>query len=298
MSGQVPRYPSYKPDVEPYYEEAPQTSHPVAPYQAGPSARSNYAERSIPQFLSDRDDEPESSEYLQSLLSKPASYYTSRILAGALGGVAIAFLAALISSNSARDVIAGAKASTTPVLSVASATMPPNSVERSTPPNAADMQLKESAQTLAPENPAPGAATVTVAAVTPTGEDIKTAYQGAVQGGDAKTVAIPPEATVATDAIRHLDASEIASLLKRADNLIANGDVAAARLVLRRAAEAGEGRAAMMLGGTYDPKVLERLGVHGVVPDLNLARSWYEKAKRFGASEATPQLESLAKKQD
>jgi TPR repeat protein len=97
--------------------------------------------------------------------------------------------------------------------------------------------------------------------------------------------------------IHHLEASEIASLLKRADALIASGDVAAARLVLRRAAEAGDARAAMMLAGTYDPTVLEKLGVHGVVPDLGLARSWYEKAKRFGASEASSQLDRLANRQ-
>jgi TPR repeat protein len=53
----------------------------------------------------------------------------------------------------------------------------------------------------------------------------------------------------------------------------------------------------MMLAGTYDPTVLEKLGVHGVVPDLAMARSWYEKAKRFGAPEATSQLDKLANRQ-
>ena len=71
-----------------------------------------------------------------------------------------------------------------------------------------------------------------------------------------------------------------------------------ARLVLRRAAEAADAHAAMLLGGTYDPTVLEKEGVRGVVPDLAMARSWYEKAKRFGASEATAQLDLLAKKQN
>jgi TPR repeat protein len=80
--------------------------------------------------------------------------------------------------------------------------------------------------------------------------------------------------------------------------LIGNGDLAAARLVLRRAAEAGDARAAIMLGGTYDPAVLEKMGVRGVVPDLAMARSWYEKAKRFGGSDTTPQADLLAKKQN
>jgi hypothetical protein len=43
--------------------------------------------------------------------------------------------------------------------------------------------------------------------------------------------------------------------------------------------------------------VLEKLGVHGVVPDLAMARGWYEKAKQFGATEATQRLELLASRQ-
>jgi len=60
--------------------------------------------------------------------------------------------------------------------------------------------------------------------------------------------------------------------------LIAAGDVATARVVLQRAAEAGNAGAAMALGATYDPNVLAKLGVVGVKPDAEKARSWYEKA--------------------
>jgi hypothetical protein len=94
-----------------------------------------------------------------------------------------------------------------------------------------------------------------------------------------------------------LDPNEIASSLRRADDLIASGDLAAARLVLRRAADAGDARAAMTLAGTYDPAILEKLGVHGFVPDLAMARGWYEKAKKFGSAEAPQRLELLASKQ-
>jgi TPR repeat protein len=135
-----------------------------------------------------------------------------------------------------------------------------------------------------------------MAAVAPTREDIKTAYQSALHSDAPQTAAVP-EPAIPADVVHHLDPNEIASLLKRADGLIASGDVAAARLVLRRAAEAGEARAAMMLAGTYDPTVLEKLGVRGVVPDLAMARSWYEKARQFGASDATLQIERLANKQ-
>ncbi len=102
---------------------------------------------------------------------------------------------------------------------------------------------------------------------------------------------------IPADAINHLDPDEIASLLRRGDALIASGDLAAARLVLRRAVDAGDARAAMTLAETYDPATLEKMGVHGVVPDFAMARGWYEKAKKFGAMEATQRLELLASKQ-
>jgi hypothetical protein len=97
-------------------------------------------------------------------------------------------------------------------------------------------------------------------------------------------------------AMHYLDPNEIAALLKRGDDLIASGDFAAARLVLRRAAEAGDAHAAMTLAETYDPVILERLGVHGFVPDVAMARGWYEKAKQFGSAEAPQRLEVLASK--
>jgi hypothetical protein len=289
MVDHAPRYPSYCPDVEPY--EPHSAGHPVAPYEL--------RERSMPLFLSDRDGVPDPSEYMPHLSRRSASYYTSRILAGALCGVAVAFLAALASSDSARDVIASAKASTTAALFAASAAVQPKVAESPVQPKVAEVPPpKEPTPPSAPasDNAAAGAATVTVAAVTPTRDDIKIAYQSAAQGG-APTAAVP-DAAIPADAIRHLDTNEIAALLRRADELIGSGDIAAARLVLRRAAEAGEARAAMMLGGTYDPTVLEKMGVHGVVPNMALARSWYEKAKRFGPSGATPPTEALAKQQN
>jgi len=99
------------------------------------------------------------------------------------------------------------------------------------------------------------------------------------------------------DGAHHLDPNEIAASLRRGDDLIASGDLAAARLVLRRAANAGDAQAAMTLAGTYDPVILEKLGVHGFVPDVAMARVWYEKAKKFGSAEAPQRLELLASKQ-
>ena len=101
----------------------------------------------------------------------------------------------------------------------------------------------------------------------------------------------PPQTPVAS---RSMDAQEIAQMVKRGEELLNTGDVASARLLLRRAAEARDARAAFALAATYDPSVLKRLGVYGSTPDVALARDWYEKAKQYGSREAPQRLELLA----
>jgi hypothetical protein len=113
-----------------------------------------------------------------------------------------------------------------------------------------------------------------------------------------QTIAVPaaPPAPVRTEPakIRALDAEEIATLYRRSEELVAQGDIAGARLLLTRAAEAGDARSALALGATYDPAVLGKLGVLGVKPNPEKARAWYAKAADFGSGEATRRLEVLA----
>ena len=90
-----------------------------------------------------------------------------------------------------------------------------------------------------------------------------------------------------------LDSEEIASLVKRGQDLIANGDLAAARLLLRRAAEAGSAEAALTLGTTYDPVALQRLGAIGTASDPTQARQWYQRAAELGSTAASQQLAGL-----
>jgi hypothetical protein len=92
-----------------------------------------------------------------------------------------------------------------------------------------------------------------------------------------------------------LSPEDMAALLKRGQQLAASGDIAAARLTLRPAAEAHSAQAALALGATYDPVVLRSLGIFGVTPDAAMARGWYEKAKAYGSAEAPHRLELLAK---
>jgi hypothetical protein len=102
----------------------------------------------------------------------------------------------------------------------------------------------------------------------------------------------PPISPPSTQRI--LDREEITVLLKRGKDLIANGDLAAARLVLQRAADANDAEAALALGATYDPLVLRALKVYGFKADPVMARVWYEKARELGSAVAPRRLEMLA----
>lgn len=104
--------------------------------------------------------------------------------------------------------------------------------------------------------------------------------------------AAPPPAS-RTEA-RVLTPDEVASMLKRGEALLIEGDIASARLLLQRAAEAQDARAAFTLAASYDPIELKRLGVLGAVPDVTKARDWYERARQFGSREAPKRLELLA----
>jgi TPR repeat protein len=64
--------------------------------------------------------------------------------------------------------------------------------------------------------------------------------------------------------------------------------------VFQRAAEIGDAKAALMLGATYDPNILERFQAKGLAPDMAKARFWYEKARDLGSVEASRRLELLS----
>jgi hypothetical protein len=82
-------------------------------------------------------------------------------------------------------------------------------------------------------------------------------------------------------------------MLRRADDLIKSGDLSSARLLLRRVAEAGDARAAFTLAGTYDPNVLNVLGLQDGAPDIALARLWCERAAQLGSGDAPHRSEEV-----
>jgi hypothetical protein len=116
-----------------------------------------------------------------------------------------------------------------------------------------------------------------------------------------QAMAPPPQAAAAADApqaraepIQELSPNEVAALVRRAQELLASGDLQAARVLLKRAAEAQNARAALLLAKTFDPITLRQLSTADPGPDLAQARNWYQRAKEWGAPEAQRQLDALA----
>jgi len=121
---------------------------------------------------------------------------------------------------------------------------------------------------------------------------------GSAEEGAINQSAPAPE--VRTEAIpsvplRVLSADDIAILRKQGDAYVAVGDFAGARVVLQRAAEAGDAAAALALGATFDPVVLSRFGVKGLAPDSAKAALWYDRARALGLTNAPRHLNAMAR---
>ena len=216
----------------------------------------------VPLFLSgDADDnEPQ--------IRKRRAISPSRILTVISAASAAAMVLALFSVDATRAVIVSAAAS------FAGA----SPAQLSAPP-------PEPVQTVALARPA--------GTDLPSRDEIAAAYQAAIKSlvAVAETPATP--AVPAPPPARHLDPDEIAALLKRAKGLLANGDIASARLLLERAADAREADAALLLARTYDPAVLGTGDARSVTPDPARARNWYRKAAEFGSSDAQARVAEM-----
>ena len=102
-----------------------------------------------------------------------------------------------------------------------------------------------------------------------------------------------PEAAAEPAAMSVIEASV---LRERAQRLLGEGNIAAARLLLTRAAEQGHGNAAYELALTYDREVLAKAGIHGIDSDAGVARAWYEYAAQEGHAGAGQRLQTLARR--
>jgi len=289
------QYRPYDPDAETYdgYDDETR-DFPVGSYKFGRSAK----DHSVPLFLSDPESEPDPEEFAVPLRSSRRLSLSSKILASVLVAAAVAILFALFSSDDMRNIAINAKASFSAVLPGPSVAAQPDSVQLT----AKDIQLKDPARLTAPANmgagaqtpnvQTPGVRSKTVVAMAPSREDITTAYQSALQGRAPADAA--PAATVAPAVpVRRLDPDELATLMTRAKGLLAVGDIPSARLLLERAADAQEPTAALMLAQTYDPAVLGTQDARNIIPDLEVARTWYRRAVQLGSAEAQRRLSQM-----
>jgi len=93
-------------------------------------------------------------------------------------------------------------------------------------------------------------------------------------------------APAASDEARRLCAQGLVAL--------AQGSIASARAYLQRAADAGDARALLALGETYDPVTLARIGVLGLKGDAARARDYYAQALAAGLSIARERMAALS----
>jgi hypothetical protein len=135
----------------------------------------------------------------------------------------------------------------------------------------------------------------------PTVPPVETNSAASEAPSKVQTAAVPPTQPASSSIAKQnaarppvaLDDSEIAMLIKRGNNLLKDGDFAAARLLFERGADAGSAEAALALGSTYDPLVIKRLGAIMVKPDVESARKWYQIAAGRGSADAKLQLANL-----
>ena len=132
----------------------------------------------------------------------------------------------------------------------------------------------------------PAAAPVVVPAVAPV-------MATAVAPGIAREAPAPVQPAVATTAGAPLPDSVRTALRERGDDMLAVGDVSAARRLYERAADAGSGEAAAAAGKTYDPSILALIGAVGIRPDPEQAASWYRRAVALGDQQAARWLKEL-----
>src|SRR4029453_18397460 len=104
---------------------------------------------------------------------------------------------------------------------------------------------------------------------------------------NAAPISVPQSASRAPNAPAvQPDSDEMTRLIKRGKDFLAQGNFASARLLFKRAADAGSAEAALALGSTYDPSVIKQLGAVSITPDIDAALKWYETAADRGSAEA------------
>lgn len=118
------------------------------------------------------------------------------------------------------------------------------------------------------------------------------AADGTVLAGASTRLDIAPDPRAAL-ILRSDESDRVAVLIAHGQKMIDVGYFAGARAYFKRAAEAGSGDAALLLGATFDPEFIDKIGAHGIKADPKEARGWYERAKQLGVEGAEAKLKAL-----
>jgi hypothetical protein len=266
----------------------------VAPYSFGRAEMAHHSHHDpMPLFLSDPEGEPDPQEFVA---MRTRSRIVPRVLGGVLAAATIAFMITLFQSDIARLLVVTASASMGGAATEQAAAAPASSA-----PAVRQIPLKDPARVSNPMLASVEAREIAPPAM-PSREAIATAYQTALQSqtpvqapvqAPVLAPAAPPPPPVAAAPARTIDADTLAGLMTRANSLMAVGDIAAARLLLERAANAQDASAAFMLAQTYDPAVLGTKDTRSITADPAAARDWYRKAAQLGSPEARQRLTQL-----
>jgi energy-coupling factor transporter ATP-binding protein EcfA2 len=189
-------------------------------------------------------------------------------------------------------VVTPAAVETTPEPAVIAAAAPIAATPALPPAVASPAVQANAAPVAATPAPPPAAAPPAVQTVaTPVVEPLAAA--GPIQTSNGP----PPTPTVPTPVVAQAPAAPAMpaeALIGRGDDLLANGDFAAARSFYLQAAKAGSAKAATAVARTYDPAVLTQLGVVGARGEPDKAAEWYRRAVELGDQTAGEPLRRLA----
>jgi hypothetical protein len=143
--------------------------------------------------------------------------------------------------------------------------------------------------TLPPAIAAPGQTAKTPEAPPPVTSSVS-AEEQAAPPATSLTTSPPPTQSPPN---QRLSAAEMAALVTRGDDFLSAGDIVSARLFYERAADGGDGGAALRLGATFDPAFLNRTGIRGTPDDPAQASSWYRRAADLGNAAAQEHPQNL-----
>jgi hypothetical protein len=151
----------------------------------------------------------------------------------------------------------------------------------------------------APEQPAPTVSLDGPQQTIPSWVEAISYVPGHVSGGKPVLIAVhaatsSPAAATSSPAAVASPPGRMAQLLERGADLIAAGDITAARLIYEHAAAAGSGEAAIEMGKTYDPVFLLRIKAIGTQPDQVTAETWYRRAVALGDAKAKNLLQGAS----